>query len=118
MAGGAIGSSELFSSQVKPDQPPAGASPAYRALLAAALFYKSYLSALPSIDPRWVAESAVWPCILPNLKILLRPPSLQSAATPYVRPASTGQQTYTVDPSLAPVGQAIPKPASYLAVRL
>ncbi len=36
--------------------------------------------------------------------------SLQSAATLYLRPASTGQQSFTPDPSTAPVGQPIPSP--------
>lgn len=44
--------------------------------------------------------------------------SLQSAAKPYVRPTSTGQQSYDSSAPNAPVGQAIPKISAYLQVTL
>eukprot|EP01147_Barroeca_monosierra_P002142 gene2142-5172_t len=80
----------MLMKEFSPDQPPAAASAAYRQSLLATLFYKSILSSLPSIDPK-----------------------VASAASPFIRPTSSGKQSYDTDPSLYPVSQPYPKMSAF-----
>lgn len=80
------GALAVLNTELSPDQPPWASSAEYRMMLASSLFYKTILSFIPNLDPR-----------------------LQSAAAPYVRPLSSGQQSFDTDPSEYPVSQAMPK---------
>ncbi|KAL5509791.1 hypothetical protein EMCRGX_G005217 [Ephydatia muelleri] len=77
---------------IVPDTPPVAASVEYRKSLALSLFYKYYLA-----------------CIVDHVS-----PRVVTAANPYVRPISSGTQSYSTVPSNYPITQPIPKLASKL----
>eukprot|EP00045_Choanoeca_perplexa_P016293 m.218258 g.218258 ORF g.218258 m.218258 type:complete len:1312 (+) comp17218_c0_seq1:61-3996(+) len=77
--------------EVPNDMPPAGASVAYRQQLALTLLYKCLLAAQASPSAR-----------------------LASAAAPYIRPTSSADINYTLNPVTDPVGRAMPKATAYL----
>jgi xanthine dehydrogenase/oxidase len=77
----------LLRSELVPDTPPGSASVPYRQNLAMGFFYKALLSFLPNLDPAVV-----------------------SGGQEYIRPVSSGEQTYDSNPALAPVSEPISKP--------
>ena len=81
----------VLTKEVPNDTPPAGASVSYRQQLALTLLYKCLLAAQANPSAR-----------------------LQSAAEPYLRPASSATIKYTPNPATDPVGRAMPKATAYL----
>ncbi|EGD72878.1 hypothetical protein PTSG_04607 [Salpingoeca rosetta] len=82
---------DTLAQEFQPDSPAPFASVPYRRSLLTTLFYKSMLAALPSISPK-----------------------VASAAKPYVRPVTSGEQSYDTDPSLYPVSQPLPKVSAFM----
>jgi xanthine dehydrogenase/oxidase len=82
------GAIQLLKSEIVPNSPPVAASTQYRKDLAINLFYKFYLKALGSDKVNSL---------------------YQSAAVPYIRPVSSGSQTYSADSSQFPINQPMPK---------
>lgn len=80
------GAMTMLQSELQPDSPPVAASADYRVFLACALLYKTIVALVPSADPR-----------------------VQTAGKTFVRPVSSGQQSFDTDPSEYPVSQPVGK---------
>lgn len=78
----------LLQTSLVPTIDPTEGRVAYRSSLILTLFYKFYLAQLPASS---------------------LPPQLESAMHHFVRPVSSGEQSYGTDPSEYPISQAIPK---------
>jgi xanthine dehydrogenase/oxidase len=77
----------ILEKELVPNEPPVATSPKYRKTLACSLFYKFYLS-----------------CVIDKVDVRVK-----SAGVPYVRPLSSGQQSYDSVPAEYPVTEPMPK---------
>ncbi len=107
-----VGALEALSKELVPSTNPVAASADYRKNLAIGLFYKvsHYLdhTHLPLTTPLQF-----------YLEVLTGhlSPIVASAAVPYVRPLSSGQQSYPTDPTEYPITKPMPKLTASLQVR-
>ena len=116
-----VGALETLDKEIVPNLPPAAASVDYRKSLAISLFYKVWLDWFAKFNARQISRyTNIKFCNFMQFYLSAIPEHLsarvQSAAVPYIRPVSQGQQVFTPDTAEFPAGQPMTKLTAKLQV--